>query len=79
MKDIIIRGKRIKTELKILILAYLFANLLNAFAIWFYETNWIEMLTFQRLIMAIAFLFYGLTWIGRGFWLFVAWLKKNGA
>lgn len=69
MKDIVISGNRIKAELIILAACYLLANMLNAFSIWFYETRWIEMLTFQRLMIVITFCFYGLTWLGRGLWL----------
>ncbi len=68
MKDIIISGKRIKTELTILFWCYIAANFLNACAIWFYETRWIELLTFQRLIIVIALFFYTLTWFFRGIW-----------
>lgn len=78
MKDIIITGKRIKTELKILLGAYITANLLNVFAIWYYETNWLELLTFQRLIIVISILLYSLTWVGRGLWILWRTIKKRG-
>jgi hypothetical protein len=76
MKDIVISGKRLQFELKILLWSFIAANLLNVFAIWFYGTNWIEILTFQRLIIAIAFLMYGLTWLGRGIWVLFGLMKK---
>jgi hypothetical protein len=76
MKDIVISGKRLQFELKILLWSFMAANLLNVFAIWFYETNWIEILTFQRLIIAIAFLMYCLTWLGRGIWALVERIKS---
>lgn len=77
MKDIVISGNRIKAELIILAACYLLANMLNAFSIWFYETRWIEMLTFQRLIIVIALLIYGLTWVGRGVWFMGAKIMKG--
>ena len=77
MKDIVISGKQIQFELKILLCAYIAANLLNVFAIWFYETNWTEILTFQRLIIAITFLFYGLIWLGRGIWVLLGLIRKR--
>jgi hypothetical protein len=58
MKDIVITAGRIKTELKFLLYCYLAANLVNVYAIINYNTNWIELLTWQRLIILIAFIFY---------------------
>jgi len=78
MKDIVISGKRIKTELSILFWCYIAANLLNAYSIWFYETRWIELLTFQRLIIVIAMFFYALTWFFRGIWYIAKKIGKKG-
>jgi|GEM_PF-716375 len=58
MKDILISGSRIKTELKFLLYSYIAANLVNVYAILNYNTSWIELLTWQRLIILIAFVFY---------------------
>ncbi len=58
MKDIVISGKRIKTELLMLLYCYIAANLVNAFSIIYYKTEWVEMLIWQRFILFIAFLFY---------------------
>jgi len=66
MKDIIITGKRIKTELLMLLYCYIAANLVNVFSIIYYKTQWIELLTWQRFILFIAFLFYVVTVIVRG-------------
>lgn len=78
MKDIVISGKRIKTELTFLLWCYIAANFLNAFAIWIYETRWIELLTFQRLIIVIALFFYALTWFFRGIWYIAKKIGKKG-
>jgi len=65
MKDIIIPGKRIKKELLILLYCYIVANLVNAFSIVYYKTEWVEMITWQRFVLLIAFLFYLVTVIFR--------------
>jgi hypothetical protein len=58
MKDIVISAGRIKTELKFMLYCYIAANLVNVYAILNYNTNWIELLTWQRLIILFAFIFY---------------------
>lgn len=77
MKDIIISGIRIKTELLVFGACYLGANLLNVYSIWYYETRWIEILTFQRLIIVIALALYVMTWFVRGVGLLVGKLLKK--
>jgi phosphotransferase system glucose/maltose/N-acetylglucosamine-specific IIC component len=66
MKDITITGKRIKTELFMLLYCYIAANLVNVFAIIYYQTSWLELFTWQRFIMFIGFLFYLVTVLVRG-------------
>jgi predicted MPP superfamily phosphohydrolase len=66
MKDIIITGKRLKTELLMLLYCYIAANVVNVFAIIYYQTSWMEVLTWQRFILFIAFLFYLVTVVVRG-------------
>jgi hypothetical protein len=61
MKDIIITGKRIKTELYMLLYCYIAANLVNVFAIIYYQTSWMELWTWQRFVLFIGFLFYMVT------------------
>jgi uncharacterized integral membrane protein len=65
MKDIIIPAKRMKTELLILLICILAANLVNVYAIWRYDTSWIELITWQRFILFIGFIFYVLTVVVR--------------
>lgn len=65
MKDIIITGKRIKTELFMLLYCYLAANLVNIFSILYYQTSWMELLTWQRFVLFIGFLFYLITVVVR--------------
>lgn len=65
MKDIVIKGEFIKRELKVLLGTYVAANLVNAFAIWRYDTNWIELIRFQLMVLFITAILYGLTWLVR--------------
>lgn len=65
MNDIIIPGKRIKTELKVLLYSYLAANLLNIYAIIKYQTAWSELITWQPFILFITLIFYGVLLIVR--------------
>ncbi|ASB47998.1 hypothetical protein CDL62_01925 [Alkalitalea saponilacus] len=77
MRDIIISGKRIKTELYFLLIVWGVANLINAFSIWNYETSWVEMITFQPLILMITFFFYLLTIVVRVFISLVSFLVSK--
>ncbi len=65
MKDIVIKGNRIKAELLMLLYCYIAANLVNVYAIIKYETSWIEIFTWQRFILFIAVLFYVVTIVVR--------------
>ena len=65
MKDIVISGQRIRTELYFLVAAYLLANILNVFSIWYYDANWIEVITFQPMVLLITSIFYAATIIVR--------------
>ena len=65
MKDITISGQRIKTELYFIIASYLLANILNIFSIWYYNAKWIEVITFQRMVLLITSIFYVTTIIVR--------------
>lgn len=66
MKDIIITGKRIRTELLMLLYCYIVANLLNVFAIIYYQSSWMELFTWQRFVLFIAVIFYLITVVLRG-------------
>ncbi len=77
MKDIIISGSRIKTELTFLFWCYFSANMLNVFSIWFYESRWIELLTYQGLVVVIALFFYGLSCLFRSVWYLIGKIIKR--
>lgn len=51
MKDIRIKWKWIKRELLILVVIYLFVNLLNIFSILLYNTNWGELFSSQGYVL----------------------------
>ncbi|TVQ16122.1 MAG: hypothetical protein EA361_04605 [Bacteroidetes bacterium] len=65
MKDIIIKGNHITRELKVLLYCYILANLVNVYAIVKYNTDWIELITWQRFIILITVIFYIVTVILR--------------
>lgn len=58
MKNIVIPYTALKTELKWFVSIWIFSNLLNVFAILFYNTQWIELITYQPLIIFISVLLY---------------------
>lgn len=60
MNDIIIPGKRIKTELWVLLYCYLAANILNVYSIIKYQTEWSELITWQPFILFLSVVFYGI-------------------
>jgi hypothetical protein len=77
MNDIIIPGKLIKRELTFLLVCYLLANLVNAFAILFYKTNWAELFTYQPLIVFISVLFYVVVLLLRGIYHLFGYFSGN--
>ena len=58
MKDIVIRYSAIKVEFKWLLAFWIFSNLLNFFAILYYHTQWIELITYQPFILFISITLY---------------------
>ena len=66
MKDSIITVKRKKIEINILVICFIIANVLNIFAIAFYRTHWIELITKIHIILIITAFFYLLTLVFRG-------------
>jgi hypothetical protein len=58
MKDLTISGKRIKTELKLLLFSFCMAVLINIFAIIYYKTNWIEILSQLHIVLLFSILIY---------------------
>ncbi|WP_157482400.1 hypothetical protein [Geofilum rubicundum] len=49
MKNIVIPYTALKTEITWFLSVWIFTNLLNIFAILFYNTKWIELITYQPL------------------------------
>ena len=58
MKDIVIPYSAIKTEFKWLLSFWIFSNLLNVFAILFYQSKWIELITYQPMVLFISVILY---------------------
>lgn len=66
MKDILIPAKIIKTELRIALIIWLIANLINIFSIWKYDTNWFEIVSFQPMVLFLTLIFYVVVLVVRG-------------
>lgn len=66
MKDIIIPAKIIKSELRIALIIWLSANMINIFAIWKYDTNWFEIISFQPMVLFLTVIFYVVVLFARG-------------
>lgn len=73
MKDIIITGRRIKTELLWLVVSFVIANLFNAWAIWEYNAPAVEMVTSFFYVLVFSIFIYIVTIILR---LIVAGVSK---
>jgi hypothetical protein len=58
MKHIIIPYTALKTELIWFLAVWIFTNLLNIYAILFYNTKWIELITYQPLVIFISLVLY---------------------
>jgi len=58
MKSIIITPQQIKRESMYLFIAFIIANLLNVYAIITYQSQWIELISFLPLIIALSLFLY---------------------
>jgi len=58
MKNIVIPYTALKTELIWFLSVWIFTNLLNIFAILFYNTKWIELITYQPMVIFISVVLY---------------------
>jgi hypothetical protein len=58
MKNIVIPYTALKTEFTWLLSFWIFSNLLNVFAILFYQTQWQELITYQPFILFISITLY---------------------
>ena len=70
MKDLVINGKRVRCEIRILASCLLLALLTNVCAIIAYQTHWSELVTTWRVMLGLMLGFYGwfallrLAWAG---------------
>jgi presenilin-like A22 family membrane protease len=58
MRDIVLKGNRIKIELIILLFCFLIAFGINVYSIIKYHTKWEELFTHIHYVLLIAFIFY---------------------
>jgi len=65
MKDIVIKEKRIKTELLILLICFVTACIVNVFSIISYGTAWKELFTQLPVVVLLALVFYCLSFLAR--------------
>ncbi|MBN2011803.1 hypothetical protein JW960_20910 [candidate division KSB1 bacterium] len=77
MKDIIISGTRLHNELEWLGMSFLLAVALNAFAIYYYHTRWIELLTMLHVEFGLALVFNCIALVGRVMGYFGHWVMQK--
>ena len=65
MKDIVIPGKRIKQELRILAITIGIAVVLNLFSIIKFKTNWVELVSQLHVVIALGIAIYILVFLLR--------------
>ena len=73
MRDIIIKPKQIWYELRLIILLYLIANLINLFSIIGYGTSWSELFTSQIFVLIVTEWLYLLSVLVR----LIVWMIKS--
>jgi hypothetical protein len=82
MKDIVIPGRLIAREVRVFLICFAAALLLNAGCILYYHTRWIELLTTAHIALAVASMFYAVAAVVRltakGAGLLRGHLKKMG-
>ena len=66
MKDITISGKRIRTELRWLLVCFVAAVVFNMYAIIRYKTSWAEFFTSVHVLLILSGVFYLLLLFFRG-------------
>ncbi len=76
MKDIIIKGKRLKKEIIIWLICLVIAEGVNLYSIIKYKTNWSELFTQLHYAAALSLLFYLVTIFARWGFSVVKKLKK---
>ena len=65
MKDLIISGRRSTRELRVLLICFVMALLINAGTIVFYKTEWKELLTTLPVTAVVTLALYGLSVVFR--------------
>jgi hypothetical protein len=65
MKDLVISNRRIIRELRVLLICFVIALLINAGAIVFYKTEWKELLTTLPMTAVVVLALYGLSVVFR--------------
>lgn len=70
MKDIIIKRKFYIRELKIFLVMFIIALLLNIYAIISFDTSWMELISQFHIMLLLAFIFYFIIGVFR----IIAWL-----
>ncbi|PCH71327.1 MAG: hypothetical protein COC06_01445 [Bacteroidales bacterium] len=78
MKSIIITPDRIKKEIIFLIIALVIGNALNVYAIYTYQTNWLELITHLPLIIMLSFLIYLVAFTMRAIYSFFSKFMRKG-
>ena len=66
MKDITISGKRIRTEIKWLLISFIAAFILNVYSIVRFGTSWIEVITSLHIVLMMSLIIYVLLLFFRG-------------
>ncbi|MGM0667071.1 MAG: hypothetical protein ACQETA_07090 [Bacteroidota bacterium] len=73
MKDLVIKGSRIRRELIILAALFTFSFILNIIGIIKHDTNWLELLSQLHVVLILTLVLYVLLWIVRLIIYFVVW------
>jgi hypothetical protein len=58
MKDILIKGAKVKKELLFWLASFLAAAVINIYAIIKYNTNWVELLSQLHIVILLSLLIY---------------------
>ena len=65
MRDLVITAAQIRRELRAFVMCCLAAVAINVFAIAYFKTAWLEILTMLPVTLALAVLFYGVFTMAR--------------
>lgn len=73
MKDLVIKGKRIRNELIILASLFILSFIVNIIGIIIHDTSWIELLSQLHVVLILTLVLYVLLWLVRLIIYFVVW------